>query len=120
MHIGRHTTAQSTEIHSFGVHLSTWLTVVNCGKGKGTHVPAQRAGNFFFRGTGLPTAVRKNQPLVPQSNIAGSWTRGGGGVLSFAKFVAKGTHRNAPRVTFTCVEVAWVNILAILMFPSSP
>ena len=24
------------------------------------HVPAQRAGNFFFCGTGLPTAVRKN------------------------------------------------------------
>ena len=41
-------------------------------------------------------------------------------ILSFAKFVAKGTHRNAPRVTFTCVEGAWVNILAILMFPSSP
>ena len=41
-------------------------------------------------------------------------------ILSFAKFVAKGTHQNAPRVTFTCVEVAWVNILAILMFPSSP
>ena len=34
--------------------------------------------NFFFRGTGLPTAVRKNQPLVPRSNFAGSWTRGGG------------------------------------------
>ena len=28
------------------------------------HVPVQSAGNFFFRGTGLPTAVRKNQPLV--------------------------------------------------------
>ena len=42
------------------------------------HVPAQRAGKFFFRGTGLPTAVRKNRPLVPRSNIAGSWTRGGG------------------------------------------
>ena len=41
-------------------------------------------------------------------------------ILSFAKFVAKGTHRNAPRVTFTCVEVAWMSILAILMFPSSP
>ena len=24
-------------------------------------------------------SVRKNQPLVPWSNIAGSWTRGGGG-----------------------------------------
>ena len=41
-------------------------------------------------------------------------------ILSVAKFVAKGTHRNAPRVTFTCVEVAWMSILAILMFPSSP
>ena len=30
-------------------------------------------------GTGLPTAVRKNQPLVPRSNIAGSWAQGGGG-----------------------------------------
>ena len=41
-------------------------------------------------------------------------------ILSFAKFVAKGTHRNAPRVTFTFIEVAWMSILAILMFPSSP
>ena len=47
------------------------------------HVPAQRAGNFFFRGTGLPTAVRKNQPLVPRSNFGGKvcartarWFRG--------------------------------------------
>ena len=35
------------------------------------HVPAQCAGKFFFRGTGLPTAVRKNQPLVPRSNFGG-------------------------------------------------
>ena len=28
------------------------------------HVLVQRAGNFFSRGTGLPRAVRKNQPLV--------------------------------------------------------
>ena len=46
----------------------TTLLNVNCGKGEGTHVPAQRAGKFFFCGTGLPTAVRKNQPLVPRSN----------------------------------------------------
>ena len=26
--------------------------------------------------------MRKNQPLVPQSNIAGSWARGGGGTPS--------------------------------------
>ena len=35
------------------------------------HTPAQRAGNFFFRGTGLPTVMRKNQPLVPRSNFGG-------------------------------------------------
>ena len=29
-----------------------------------------------FRGK----SVRKNRPLVPRSNIAGSWTRGGGRV----------------------------------------
>ena len=39
--------------------------------------------NFFFRGTGLPTVVRKNQPLVPRSNLGGKvcartdpWFRG--------------------------------------------
>ena len=39
--------------------------------------------NFFFRGTALPTAVRKNQPLVPRSNLGGKvcartdpWFRG--------------------------------------------
>ena len=38
---------------------------------------------FFFRGTGLPTAVRKNQPLVRRSNFGGKvcartdpWFRG--------------------------------------------
>ena len=61
----------------------SFVNVVNCGKGEGTHVPAQRAGKFFFRGTGLPTAVRKNQPLVPRSNLGGKvcartnpWFRG--------------------------------------------
>ena len=39
--------------------------------------------NFFFRGTGSPTAVRKKQPLVPRSNLGGKvcartdpWFRG--------------------------------------------
>ena len=71
MHVGRHTTAQSAEIHSFGVHLSTWLTV------------GKERARIFFRGTGLPTAVRKNQPLVPRSNLGGKvcartdpWFRG--------------------------------------------
>ena len=31
-----------------------------------------------FRGN----SVRKNQPLVPRSNIAGSWARGGGGTIA--------------------------------------
>ena len=31
------------------------------------------------RNTRLPTVVSKNQPLVPRSNIAGSWARGAGG-----------------------------------------
>ena len=39
--------------------------------------------NFFFRGTGLPTVMHKNQPLVPRSNFGGKacagtarWFRG--------------------------------------------
>ena len=39
--------------------------------------------NFFFRGTGLPRVMRKNQPLVPRSNFGGKacartacWFRG--------------------------------------------
>ena len=27
---------------------------------------------FFFCGTGLPTVMRKNQPLVPRSNLGGN------------------------------------------------
>ena len=57
--------------------------MVNCGKGEGAHAPAQCAGKFFFRGTGLPTVMRKNQPLVPRSNFWGKvcartapWFRG--------------------------------------------
>ena len=84
MHVGRHTTAQSAEIHSLGVHLSTWLTV---GKERAriffprygvAHGRAQEptpGSAVKFRGK----SVRKNRPLVPRSNIAGSWTRGGGG-----------------------------------------
>ena len=29
----------------------------------------RRVGNFFFRSTGLPTVMRKNQPLVLRSNF---------------------------------------------------
>ena len=72
------------------------------------HVPAQRAGKFFFRGTGLPTAVRKNQPLVPRSNLGGKvcartnpWFRGqtllvlghgGGGYICTARFGLEDIH----------------------------
>ena len=93
-----------SQAHSF-------VNVVNCGKGEGTHVLAQRAGKFFFfRGTGLPTAVRKNQPLVPRSNLGGKvcartnpWFRGqtwlvlghgGGGYLHITSpFEFKGCSR---------------------------
>ena len=87
-------------------------TPPNCGRGEGTHVPAQRAGKFFFRDTGLPTAVRKNQPLVPRSNFGGKvcartdpWFRGqtlpvpghgggGGGTSNF---------RTAPSLVYPAV-----------------
>ena len=92
MHVGRHTTAQSAEIHSFGVHLSTWLTV---GMERARMSWRNAPKKFFFPRYGVahgraqePTpgsavefrgkSVRKNRPLVPRSNIAGSWTRGGG------------------------------------------
>ena len=46
-------------------------------------MPWRNAPEIFFRGTGLPTAVRKNQPLVPRSNLGGKvcartnpWFRG--------------------------------------------
>ena len=42
-------------------------------------MPRRNVPENFFRGTGLPTVMRKNRPLVPGSNIAGSWARGGGG-----------------------------------------
>ena len=45
---------------------------LHCEKGKGTHCPAQRAGDFCSRCTGLLMAVRKNGPLVLRQNIAGS------------------------------------------------
>ena len=69
------------------------------------HVPAQCAGTFFprygvahgcaqeptpgsavkFRGK----SVRKNRPLVPRSNIAGSWTRGGGYITTHTCVVTR-------------------------------
>ena len=34
-------------------------------------MPRRNAPEIFFRGTGLPTVMRKNQPLVPPSNFWG-------------------------------------------------
>ena len=78
--------------------------MVNCGKGEAANTPAQCAGNFFFHGTGLPTVMRKNQPLVPRSNFGGKacartapWFRsqtllvlgqGGGGLSTFVVHVS--------------------------------
>ena len=95
MHVGRHTIAQSAEIHSFGVH---FVNVVNCGKGEAAHTAGatRRKKNFPRYGAAHSHAqeptpgsaiefwgerVCKNHPLVPRSNIAGSWARGGGGTL---------------------------------------
>ena len=56
--------------------------------------------------TGFPTAVRKNQPLVPRSNIAGSWTRGGGYLDNHrnnwrcARAVRKRPHKTIPEWIF--------------------
>ena len=79
MHVGRHTTAQSAEIHSFGVHLLMWLTV----RKESERMPRRNAPQIVFRGTGLPTVMHKNQPLVPRSNFGGKactrtapWFRG--------------------------------------------
>ena len=49
-----------SQAHSF-------VNVVNCGKGEGTHVLAQRAGNFFF------PAVRDCPRLCARTN---PWFRG--------------------------------------------
>ena len=45
--------------------------------------PGAMRRKFFFRGTGLPTVMRKTQPLVPRSNFGGKacartarWFRG--------------------------------------------
>ena len=114
----------------------SFVNVVNCGKGEGMHVLAQRAGKFFFRGTGLPTAVCKNQPLVPRSNLGGKvcartnpWFRGqtllvlghgggGGGVapslststpgqvLALRAYCARRGWDTHPRIPVTCL-VAW-------------
>ena len=76
MLVGRHTTAHSAEIQSSGVHLSMCLTVERVRK------PWRNAPEKFYyavRGCSQPRtvefwgeSVRKNQPLVPRSNIAGS------------------------------------------------
>ena len=75
-------------------------------------MPWRNAPEIFFRGTGLPTAVRKNQPLVPRSNLGGKvcartnpWFRGqtllvpghgGGGVSDCTALVSP-----------TCCGILW-------------
>ena len=74
------------------------------------HAPAQCAGKFFFCGTGLPTVMRKNQPLVPRSNFGRKacarttpWLRGqtlpvpgnrggGGGAMTGCWHLLEGLH----------------------------
>ena len=82
MLIGRHTAAQSAEIQSFSVHLLMCLRVgkervhvffPRYGAADGRAQEPTRGSAVKFRGE----SVRKNQPLIPRSNVAGSWTRGG-------------------------------------------
>ena len=59
MHVGRHTTAQSAEIHSFGVHLSTWLTV---GKERTRMSRRNAPENFFSAVRGCPPPCARTNP----------------------------------------------------------
>ena len=45
-------------------------------------------------------SVRKNRPLVPRSNIAGPWARGGGGTLVHAV-----PSEGKPKPRFVCDSV---------------
>ena len=40
----------------------SFVNVVNCGKGEGTHVPAQRAGKFFSAVQGCPRLCARTNP----------------------------------------------------------
>ena len=59
MHVGRHTTAQSAEIHSFGVHLSMWLTV---GKERARMPRRNVSKNFFSAVRGCPRSCARTSP----------------------------------------------------------
>ena len=100
MQVGRHTAAQLAEIQFFGVHLSPWLSE---GKER-VRMPRRNAPEIFFSQYGASRScartgpwfrgrilVHKNQPLVPRSNIAGSWTRGGG--VPFVGLKKNGRHQ---------------------------
>ena len=91
-----------------GVHLSTWSTV---GKERAriffprygvAHGRAQEptpGSAVKFRGK----SVRKNRPLVPRSNIAGSWTRGGEG--THGQFNIHLEHLLVPEISFPLSRV---------------
>ena len=67
------------------------------------------------------------QPHDPWKHIPSIWTEELAPEVNeeednihHCQVVAKGTPPNAPHATFTCVQVACVNILVRLMFTSSP
>ena len=94
MHVGRHTTAQSAEIHSFGVHLSTWLTVGKQRARMSRRKAPEKLDGAAHGHAQEPTPgsvvefwgkrVSKKRPLVPRSDIACSWARRGEGTLGDA------------------------------------
>ena len=59
MHVGRHTTSQSVEIHSFGVHLSMWLAV---GKERARMPWRNTPEKFFSAGRGCPRSCARTNP----------------------------------------------------------
>ena len=58
--------------------------------------------NPWFRGQIL---VRKNQPLVPRSNIAGSWTPGGGGGMKYNPPLSFSAHSPCASCTLGSLRV---------------
>ena len=84
-------------------------------------MPWRNAPGIFFRGTGLPTVMRKNKPLVPRSNFGGECAQepppcsavkhcrflgtGGGGAPSSRAWDSKGMAGLV--VLMACISQTW-------------
>ena len=79
MHVGRHTTAQSAEIHTFGVHLSTWLTV---GKERARMSRCNAPENFFSAVRGCPRPCARTNPWFRGQTLPVPGHGGGGTIVT--------------------------------------